>query len=122
MCYSIEPRDRRYVKGYGLLLFAKNIGKNISNKYSQKLVDSAKKSATDAIKTASKRGIQKTAEAPGDLIGNNIADKIRSVSKKSPKEFNSKGLSSNEANNEIPKERYISPKERQQIIGELRLI
>ena len=38
MCYSIEPRDRRYVNGYGLLSFAKNIGKNISNRYSQKLL------------------------------------------------------------------------------------
>ena len=51
-----------------------------------------------------------------------IADKITSSSKKSPKEFHSKELSSNEANNEIPKERYISPQERQQIIDELRLI
>ena len=42
MRYSIEPRDRRYVKGYGFLSFAKNIGKNISNKYSQNLVVSAK--------------------------------------------------------------------------------
>ena len=61
MRYSIEPRDRRYVKGYGFLSFAnkigKNIGKNISNKNSQKFVDSAKMSATDAIKTASKRAI-----------------------------------------------------------------
>ena len=31
-------------------------------------------------------------------------------------------LHSNEANNEIPKKRYISPQERQQIIDELRLI
>ena len=77
MRYSIEPRDRIYVKGYGFLSFAKN-----SNKYSQKLLDSAKKSTTDAIKTASKRAIQKTAEATGDLIGNKIADKITSVSKK----------------------------------------
>ena len=42
MRYSTEPRDRRYVKGYGFLSFAKNIGKNIgkniSNKYSQKLL------------------------------------------------------------------------------------
>ena len=59
MRYSIEPRDRRYVKGYGFLSFAKNIDKNISSKYSQKPVDSAKRSATDAIKTASKRAIQK---------------------------------------------------------------
>ena len=44
MRYSIEPRDRTYVKGYGFLSFAKNIGKNISNKYSQRLVESAKKS------------------------------------------------------------------------------
>ena len=51
MHYSIEPRDRRYVKVYGFLSFSKNIGKsigkNISNMYSQKLVDSAKKAATD---------------------------------------------------------------------------
>ena len=54
MHYSIEPRDRRYVKGYAFLFFAKNISKNISSKYSQKLVDSTNKSAKDAIKTASK--------------------------------------------------------------------
>ena len=59
MRYSIEPRDRRYVKGYGFLSFANNIDKNISSKYSQKPIDSAKRSATDAIKTASKRAIQK---------------------------------------------------------------
>ena len=41
-----------------------------------------KKSRTDAIKTASKRVTQKTAEATGDLISNAIADKITSVSKK----------------------------------------
>ena len=38
MRHSIEPRGRRYVKHYGFLIFAKNIGKNIgkniSNKYS----------------------------------------------------------------------------------------
>ena len=80
--YTIEPRDRIHVKGYGFLSFAKNMGKGLSNEYSQKLLDSAKKSTTDAIKTASKRAIQKRAEATGDLIGNKIADKITSVSKK----------------------------------------
>ena len=39
---------------YGFLSFAKNMGKSLSNKYGQKLLDSAKKSTTDAIKTASK--------------------------------------------------------------------
>ena len=74
MRYLIEPRDRICIKGYGFLSFAKNMGKHLSNKYSQKLLDTAKKSTTDAIKTASKRAIQKTAEAPGNLIGNRIAD------------------------------------------------
>ena len=59
MRYSIEPRDRIYVKEYGFLSFAKNMGKSLSNKYGQKLLDSAKKSRTNAIKTASKRAIQK---------------------------------------------------------------
>ena len=57
MCYSIEPRERRYVKGYGILSFAKTIGRNLSNKYDQKVADTAKKSATDALKIDSKRVI-----------------------------------------------------------------
>ena len=79
MRHSIEPRDRIYVKGYRFLSFAKNMGKNFTNKYGQTLLDSAKKSTTDAIKTASKRAIKKKAEATGDLIGNKIADKITSI-------------------------------------------
>ena len=64
MRYSIEPKDRIYVKGYGFLFFAKNMGrhaikfaKNLSSKYGQKRLDNAKKLITDAIKTASERGI-----------------------------------------------------------------
>ena len=45
--YSVQPRDQIFVKGYGFLSFAKNMGKNISKnlsgKYSQKLLDHAKK-------------------------------------------------------------------------------
>ena len=63
------------------------MGKSLSNKYGQKLLESTKKSTTDAIKIASKRGIQKTAEATGDLIDNKIADKITSVSKISTKNY-----------------------------------
>ena len=87
MRYSIEPRDRIYVKGYGFLSFAKSIGKNLNNKYDQKIIGTAKRSTTDAIKIASKRAIQKTAEATGGLIGNTIADKITSISKKPVKEL-----------------------------------
>ena len=72
MRYSIEPKNRIYVKRYEFLSFAKNM----SNKYCQKPRDCAKKSTTDSIKTASKRTIQKTVEAFGDLIGNKITDKI----------------------------------------------
>ena len=60
--------------------FAKNMCKNLSNKYGQKLLDRAEKSTTDAIKTASKRAIKETEEANGDLIGNKIADKTTNAS------------------------------------------
>ena len=101
--------------------FAKNMGKTLSNKYGQKLVDSAKKSTTDGIKTASKRVFKKTAEANGDLIGNKIADKITSFSKKSSRELHSKKSQNGNVNNETeaPKKRYISPEKRQQIIDKL---
>ena len=42
MRYSIEQRDRIYVKRCGFLSFVKNMGKNLSNKYGQRLFDSAK--------------------------------------------------------------------------------
>ena len=84
------------------MCFAKNIGKKLANKYGQERFDDAKKSPTDAIKTASKRAVQKTAVATGDLIGNKIADKITSVSKKSPKKSQNDEM-------EALKQRYISP-------------
>ena len=99
--------------------FAKNMGKSLSNKYVKKLFDSAKKSTTDAIKTASKRAIQKIAEATGDLIGNKIADKITSVSK-TPSNNNN----NDDENVELTthKKRYVYPEEIQQIINKLRLV
>ena len=90
------------------------MGKSLSSKYGQKLLDSTKKSATHAIKTASKRAIQKTAEATSDLIGNKIADKITSVSKKPSNNNNS----SNNEDVELTthKKRYISPEERSKLL------
>ena len=60
--YSVQPRDRIFIKIYGSLSFAKNTGKNIvkniskslKGKYSQKLLDHAEKSPTDVRKTSSK--------------------------------------------------------------------
>ena len=95
--------------------------KSLSNKYGQKRLNSAEKTATDSIKTALKRAIQKKAEATSDLIGNKMADKITSASKQSTKE-----LPNDETDVDVkratPKKRYISPEERQQIIDELRLV
>ena len=108
MRYSIEPRERRYVKGYGFMSFARNF----SDKYSKSLMDKGIDVSKKFAKTAGKRILKETAKATRDLIGNKIADKITSASKKSQ---------SDEVNNEIAKERYISPKERQKIIDELKL-
>ena len=66
----------------GFLSFAKNIGKNLSNKYSQKLLDRAKKSTANVVQTYSKRAIQKTAEATGDLIDNKITDERTKIFRK----------------------------------------
>ena len=123
MRYSIEPRERRYVKGYGFMSFARNFGnkygkklmntaiktdKNFNSKYGKKLTDTAIKTRKDFVTIAGKKIVQKTAEATGDLTGNKTADKITSASKKSQNEE----IQPNEVNNEIPKEKYISPKER----------
>ena len=55
MRYSIEPKDRIYVKGYGFMSFARSMVDNYWNKH----VHTAKKSATDAVKTASKEQYKK---------------------------------------------------------------
>ena len=70
-------------------------------------MDTATKTRIDAASVASKRVVQKTAEATGDLIGNKIADKITSIGKSKTKEK--------------PEEIYIPPEKRQQIIDDLRL-
>ena len=111
---SVQPRDRIFVKSYEFLSFAKNMGKNInkdisknlSRKYCQNLLDHPKQPATDVLKTASRRANQKRPEATDDLIGNKIAKKI---TKRSPQNTSE----TVESETEIPKERYISPKERQ---------
>ena len=107
MRYSTEPKERRFVKGYGFMSFARNF----SDKYSKSLMDKGIDVSKKFAKTVGKKVLKETAKAIGDLIGNKIADKITSASKKSH----------DEVNNEILKERYISPKDRQKIINELKL-
>ena len=57
--------------------FATKFGDN----YGKKLLDTATKTGIDSAKTASKRVVQKTAEATGDLIGNKIVEKNTSLGK-----------------------------------------
>ena len=96
------------------------MSKNLSAKYTQKLLDHAKQSATNILKTASKRVIQKIVKATGDLIGNKTADRIRKFSKTSP-QIGSK-IVKIKHDKKIPKERCISAEERHKIIHDLRLI
>ena len=97
------------------------MGKSLSNKYGQKLFDSAKKFTTDAIKNSFKKGNSKNCRSNWRLIGNKIADKITSVSKK---KSNNNNNNNNDEDLELTthKKRYISPEERQHIINELRLV
>ena len=106
MRYSTEPRFTKYVKGYGILLFARRF----DDKYVKKLMDTATKTGIDATKTASKRVVQKTAEATEDLIGNKVAGKITSIGKPKEKEKTNKA-----------EEIYIPSEKIQQIIDDLRL-
>ena len=97
-------------------------GANFNSKYGKKLTDTAIKTGKDFATNAGKKIVHKSTGATGDLIGNKIADKITSASKKSSEKPRDEEIQSTEVNNEILKERYISPKKRQQIIDELRLI
>ena len=122
MHYSVQPRDQIFVKGYGILSFTENMGKNtaknlyknLSGLYSQKILGHVKRYTTDALKTTSKRAIKKTAEATGVLIGNKIADvvaksydgRIMTVSRSSSQ--NKSETITNKHDKEIPKKRYIS--------------
>ena len=86
--------------------FARKCG----DKYGKKLMDTATRTGIDAANTVSKRVVQKTTEASGDLTGNKTADKVTSIGK--PKE--------KEKTKEI-EGIYIPPEKIQQIINDLRL-
>ena len=57
MRYSIEPKNRKYVEGYGFLSFARKSEINMVKKF----MNTATKTGIDAAKTASKRVVRKTA-------------------------------------------------------------
>ena len=86
----------------------------MSDRYSQKFLDHAKQSGIDAFKTAPKKVIQKAAEITGDLIGTKTTNKIAKVSKKKKKiQQNNLETVRNELDKEMPKEIYISRRNRE---------
>ena len=111
MPYSIELRERRYIKGYCFLSFVRNFGNkygkklmniaiktgtNVNSKHGKRLTDTAIKTGKDLATIAGKRIVHKSAEATGDLIGNKIADKITA---KPSKKSQNEEIQSNEVNN-----------------------
>ena len=56
MSYSIEPRERRYVKGYGFMPFARNF----CDKYSKSLMDKGIDVSKIFAKTAGKKILKET--------------------------------------------------------------
>ena len=85
--------DRYYKndKDYSVLSFARKVG----NKDGKKLMDTATKTGMDAAKAASKRVVQKPAEATGDPTGNIIADKITSIGQQNVSLLYKNGISKN---------------------------
>ena len=116
MRHSLEPEYKKYIKGYGFLLFAQNFGDKygksiINSKNVKKLMDGATKKSKDFAKIAGKKIIHKSAEATGDLVGNKIADKITSMGKpRSKKEKDETNIM------EETQEIYIPPEKRKQMI------
>ena len=129
MRYSLEPHYRRYVQGQGFMSFARNIGnkyvkeifdksldvgKSMKIKYGKKILDNSLSADKDFAKIAGKKVLTKSAEATGDLIGNNIADRItKSARNKEQKEDN--------RIMEETQEIIIPPEKREQIIRDLKL-
>ena len=129
MRYSVQSRNRIFVKDYGFVSFVENMGKNIAKspsknldgKYSQKLLDHLNNlQQMYLLNYSSKKVFQKTAEAIGDLTDIKIANKMTKTSKTSQQ--NNSERVTNEYDAEIPKEGYISSEKRQKIIDHLRLI
>ena len=96
MRYSTEPRGRIYIKGYGFLSFAKNIGKNLSKNLSSKYKEKLLNITSNAFMTTSKRAIQKNVEETGDLDGNKNAEKIGKTDTKNAFQKRSKKICTNQ--------------------------
>ena len=91
--YSIEPRTRKFVKGYGFLSFARNY----------------KKQLLDAGLDAPKKVVHKA----GEYLGKKIADAV--TMKKMSNDDNIE-------KQEPVEERIIPPKKREEVLNKLRRV
>ena len=108
--YSLEPSYKKCVHGQGFM----SLAKNMSNKYSKKLLNKSIDVSKDFAKTAGKKVLNKSAEAAGEMIGNKVVDRIaRKPRNKIQKE--------DDRIMEETQELIIPPEKRQQIIKDLKL-
>ena len=129
MRYSLEPSYRRYVQRQGFMSFAKNIGnkygrklfdkiidvgKKMSNKYGRKILDKSMDAGKDFAKIVGKKVLIKSAEATGDLIGNEIADRITKSSRNKEQKEDDRII-------EETQELIIPSEKREQIIRDVKL-
>ena len=105
-CYSLEPRMRKYIKGYRFLSFSRNP----TNKYEIQVLDNATKIGLDALETASKELFHKEADVAGESVRIKITDKIMKL-KPLPAE-----------NSIDAEEMIIPPGNREEILNELRQV
>ena len=125
MTYRTDNKIRKYVKGYGFMTFATNIGSKYGKKIINKGIAASKKFnqskygkiGSEFGKIAGKKILTKFAEATGDLIseaadliGSKIADKITSLKVKDKPQVI-----------EESEEIFIPADKRQQILNDLRL-
>ena len=97
MRYSIQPRYKKYLQGYGFLSYARKFGnkygkkvntgissakKFSTSKYGKKIIDTTKQEGINFGKIAGKNILTRSAEVTGDLIGYKIANKITSLGNK----------------------------------------
>ena len=129
MRYSLEPHYGRYVQGQGFMYFATNIGnkygknlfdksidfgKSMKKKYGKKILDNSLSAGKDFAKIAGKKVLTKSAEATGDLIGNEIADRITKSAKNKEQKEDDRIMKETQ-------EIIILPEKRKQIIKDLKL-
>ena len=67
--YSVEPRTRKYVKGYGFLSFVRNLPNKCKKKFFLN-------TEADALTSASNKVVHKPARATGEFLGNKTPDNI----------------------------------------------